>query len=180
MFERFTRSTKRVVLDAVREAEREEAAEVGPEHLMLGLLHDHARSAPILVAAGLRREAMLAEFAAARRRGGLSTAEADALGRFGIDVAAVVEHVERAHGENALARGPRRRFRFPKGHLPFGPEAKAALVGTLRQAQERRDRRIGDEHLLLAMAAGGGVGAEVLAAHGLSYPEVRSRLATVQ
>jgi ATP-dependent Clp protease ATP-binding subunit ClpA len=171
MFERFTRSTKLVVLDAVREAE----GEVGPEHLMLGLLRETARSAPILAEAGLDRGVLRAEFAAARRRGGLSGAEAEALGRMGIDVGAVVEQVERVHGENALAgvsRGPR----FWSKHVRFGREAKAVLVGTLRQARERGEREIGDEHVLLALAGGGGVCGEVLAGRGLSYGEVRRRL----
>ncbi len=86
---------------------------------------------------------------------------------------AVVEQVEREHGENALAE-PRR----PRpGHVPFADDAKELLSQTLRQAVDRRDRRISDEHLLLALAAGKGATAQVLAAHGLTYPEVRARLA---
>lgn len=172
MFERFTRSTRLVVLDAVREADDE----VGPEHLMLGLLRENTRSAPILAEAGLDREVLRTEFAAARRRGGLSESEAEALGRMGIDVGAVVEQVERAHGENALA-GVSRRSGFLSRHVRFGREAKAVLVGTLRQARERGEREIGDEHVLLALASGGGVCGEVLAGRGLSYGEVRRRFA---
>lgn len=177
MFERFTKTARLVVLEAVREAEREQAVQVTGEHVLLALLRDGTRSAPILAAAGLTREVMTEAFAEASRRGGLTEAETEALSELGIDVAAIVERIEEAHGENALAVGPRRRSRYAKGHIPFTGEAKALLTSSLRQAQEHGDRRLGDEHLLLALAAGTGVATQVLARHGLSYPEVRTRLA---
>jgi ATP-dependent Clp protease ATP-binding subunit ClpA len=173
MFERFTKPARQIVEDAVVEAEREHAPRVTGEHVMLALLGRDTRSAGVLAAAGLTREVLVAAFAAMRRRGGLTGAESDALRSLGIDVDAVVEQVEKEHGENALAEPRRSRLR----HRPFAPEAREVLVRTLRQAVERRDRRISDEHMLLALAAGSGSTAEVLAAHGLTYPEVRARLA---
>jgi ATP-dependent Clp protease ATP-binding subunit ClpA len=177
MFERFTRQMRRVVLDAVEEAERDEAARVTGEHLLLALLRTGTPTAAILDSAGLTRQVLLDEFAAAHRRGGLTDADAAALGELGIDVAAVVDRIEAVHGENALADARPRRSWFPMGHIPFADSAKSLLVDTLRQARELHDRNIGDEHLLLAISAGTGVPAQVLAGHGLSYSEVRARLA---
>jgi ATP-dependent Clp protease ATP-binding subunit ClpA len=173
MFERFTRPARQIVSDAVGEAERERAPRITGEHVMLALLGGGTRSADVLAGAGLTREVLLDEFAAIRRRGGLTDTEAQALRSLGIDVDAVVEQVEREHGANALAE-PRR----PRpGHVRLADDARDLLSQTLRQAVERRDRRISDEHLLLALAAGNGATAQVLAAHGLTYPEVRARLA---
>ena len=174
MFEKFTAATRQVVLDAVTEAERERAAEVTPEHLLLALLCG-ARSAPVLAEAGLTRSTLLDAFATAHRRAGLTDADTEALAALGIDVPAIVDRVERVHGPDALA-APRRR-RFPKSHLPFAPTAKAALSGALRQAKERRHRHIGDEHLLLALSTGTGPATQALTDHGLTYPNLRARLA---
>ncbi|HEX2132737.1 MAG TPA: Clp protease N-terminal domain-containing protein [Actinophytocola sp.] len=173
MFEKFTRATRRVVLDAVIEAEREHADQVTPEHLLLALLHA-TRSGPVLADAGLTREVLVEAFAAAHRRGGLTDADTEALGALGIDVTAIVERVEQVHGRNALAH-PRRR-RLPMSHIPFAPTAKAVLGRALRQARERRDRHIGDEHLLLALATATGPATQALTDHGLTYPELRTRL----
>lgn len=174
MFERFTRPARQVVADAVDEAEREEAPRVTGEHVMLALLGKETRSASVLAEAGVTREVLLDRFGAARRRGGLTGSEADALRSLGIDVDDVVAQVERDHGVNALAE-PRRRM---ARHRPFAPDAKELLARTLRQAVNRRERHISDEHMLLALASGGGAPAEVLAAHGLTYPEVRAKLAS--
>jgi ATP-dependent Clp protease ATP-binding subunit ClpA len=56
--------------------------------------------------------------------------------------------------------------------VPFSREAKDVLVKSLRIATARRDRRIGDEHILLALTAGPGVVAEVLADHGVTHAGV--------
>ncbi|HEV7648343.1 MAG TPA: Clp protease N-terminal domain-containing protein [Actinophytocola sp.] len=172
MFERFTKPARQVVTDAVDEAERERAPRVAPKHVLLALLGKETRSAAVLAGAGVTREALLEAFEVIARRGGLTDAEAEALRSLGIDVDTVVEQVEREHGAGALTEP-----RTPRlARVPFADETKELLVTTLRQAVERGDRRIGDEHLLLALAFSGGA-AQVLAAHGLTYPELRARLA---
>lgn len=173
MFERFTKPARRVVDDAVTEAERERAPRVTGEHVMLALLGKQTRSAEILASVGLTREALLEAFGATRRRGGVTGAEADALLLLGIDVDAIVERVEQEHGVNALAERGRSRW----GRIPFAKDARELLVRTLRQAVDRREREISDEHMLLALASGRGSTAQVLAEHGLTYAEVRARLA---
>ncbi|MCT2585732.1 Clp protease N-terminal domain-containing protein [Actinophytocola gossypii] len=174
MFERFTHATRQVVLDAVTEAEREQAPEVTPEHLLLALLNG-TRSAPVLAEAGITRQALLEAFAATHRQAGLTDADTQALAELGIDVPAIVDTVERTHGPGALA-APRRRH-YPMSHIPFAPTAKAVLSGALRQAKERRHRHIGDDHVLLALATTSGPAAQALAAHDLTYPDLRTRLA---
>ncbi|MGW1141348.1 Clp protease N-terminal domain-containing protein, partial [Streptomyces zhihengii] len=76
---------------------------------------------------------------------------------------------QRTRGPAHHPDGPRR----PRsGHRPFTREAKGVLERSLRIAVGRRDRAIGSEHLLLALAARPGVVAEVLADHGVTYGSV--------
>ena len=177
MFERFTKDARDVVKGAVAQAERAGALRVDSEHLLLALLdREGSRASFALGALGLteRREPVRAALEQVRRRGGLTQAETDALAGLGIDVPEIVARVEEAHGTGALSGplsggkdGARR-----SGHRPFGRDAKAVLTGALRAATARRDRRIGDEHLLLALTARPGAPAEVLADHGVTYESV--------
>jgi hypothetical protein len=166
MFERFTPVAKRVVSDAVRTAGRE----VTDEHLLLALLgQEGTKSAKLLSATGVTPGAVDAAFRAAERKGGLSDAEAAALLReLGIDVDEVVATVESALGRGALAPPGR------DGRL--SPTAKDILRGALVQAKSLRHRELNDEHLLLALAAHDGVAGQLLATHGLSYTDIRTRL----
>ncbi|MBK3590647.1 peptidase, partial [Streptomyces sp. MBT57] len=108
---------------AVGHAERVGAGSVTEEHLLLALLEQEGSRASFAVAAlGLhgRRASLEASFAEARRRGGLTKADTDALAGIGIDVGAIVDRVEGAHGEGALAAGRSGR-RWWSGHRPFTP-----------------------------------------------------------
>lgn len=176
MFERFTKGARAVVVAAVAHAERAGAATVTDEHLLLALLDaEGTKAAFALAALGVagRRDAVAAALVEARRRGGVSQADQEALAGLGIDVEAIVSRVEEAHGEGVLAGGgPRRgRRRLPGlgGHRPFARESKDTLEKSLRIAVGRGDRSIGDEHLLLALTARPGVVQDVLGAHGASY-----------
>ncbi|WP_055531229.1 Clp protease N-terminal domain-containing protein, partial [Streptomyces alboniger] len=170
MFERFTKDARAVVLGAVEHAERGGADSVDDGHLLLALLDREAsRGSFALAALGAagRRDAIEEALSGARRRGGLSQADTDALAGLGIDVAAIVSRVEEAHGEGALAdggkSGPRKAGRGRLGRVPFSREGKDVLEKSLRAATARRDRRIGDEHILLALTVRPGFVAEVLA-----------------
>ncbi|MFF9776616.1 Clp protease N-terminal domain-containing protein [Streptomyces sp. NPDC013978] len=174
MFERFTKDARAVVLGAVEQAERARAGEVTEEHLLLSLLDRKASRASFALGAlglpeGERRDSVARALAEARRRGGLSRADTNALADLGIDLSQIVSRVEEAHGVGALESSGAGRRRRSSGHRPFTREAKDVLTRSLRTAHAHRDRRIGDEHLLLALTTRPGVPAEVLADHGVTY-----------
>jgi ATP-dependent Clp protease ATP-binding subunit ClpA len=192
MFERFTDSARAVVRGALERAERAGDDPVRDEHLFLTLLD--ARGTPAaaaLAALGIigDRDAVERALAEARRRGGLSRADAEALAGLGIDVTEVVSRVEEAHGEGALAGAgtpephdlPGRPWKLGRrrgaGRSRFAKGAKQVLERSLREALERGDKHIGDEHLLLALTNRPGVVADVLSEHGATYADVRRVLA---
>ncbi|MFF3995319.1 Clp protease N-terminal domain-containing protein [Streptomyces cyaneofuscatus] len=178
MFERFTQGARATVKGAVAQAERVGAGSVTEEHLLLALLEQEgSRASFALAALGLsgRRASLDASFTEARRRGGLTKADAEALAGIGVDVGAIVDRVEGAHGEGALA-ADRRSRRWWSGHRPFTPGAKSILEKSLRVALGRGDRFIGEEHLLLALTAAPGTVADVLAEHGATYATVHRAL----
>ncbi|MEU6840634.1 Clp protease N-terminal domain-containing protein [Streptomyces sp. NPDC046716] len=168
MFERFTEAARTVVKEAVVHAERERAEGVDEGHLLLALLERRgSRGAFVLDALGLADEARRAEIGravgVARRRAGLSQADAEALAGLGIDVDEIVARVEEAHGVGALAGGRR-----VGGRRPFTREAKKVLEGSLRVALQHGERAIGDEHLLLSLVSrGGSTASDVLQGYGV-------------
>ncbi|WP_026425873.1 Clp protease N-terminal domain-containing protein [Actinokineospora inagensis] len=180
MFERFTKAARVVVRDGVHLAERDEAALIEPEHLLLGLLkQDGTRGTAVLARHAVTAESAKAAIEVTRRRGGLSSAETEALGEFGIDVDAVVAAIEQNHGEGALAPAARRpRTSGPRWRVPFSRDAKRVLELSLREALERGDKSIGDEHVLLALLRVGGVATEALASLGVTHENVRTYLAS--
>lgn len=183
MFERFTQDARGVVTGAVERSGRTGADEVTEEHMLLALLDQTGTRASFALAAlgvGDRRESLEGSLAQARRRGGLSQADAAALAEIGIDVGEIVSRMEEAHGAGAMkaggAGGPGGASWRPKwwwsGRRPFTPAAKAMLVKSLRISRGRGDHHIGGEHILLALTARPGVVAEVLADHGATYAAV--------
>ncbi|WP_327317785.1 Clp protease N-terminal domain-containing protein [Streptomyces sp. NBC_01235] len=177
MFERFTKDARAVVQAAVAHAERAGAERVEETHVLLALLdREGSRGSFALASLGLppgRREGVVRDLGEVRRRGGLSRADADALSGMGIDVSEIVSRVEEAHGEGALAAeggvGSGGRL---LGRRPFDRGARDLLTDTLRIAVGRRERSIGDEHLLLALTARRGAPSEILADHGVTYASV--------
>ncbi|MEV6809324.1 Clp protease N-terminal domain-containing protein [Streptomyces sp. NPDC051132] len=172
MFERFTKDARAVVAGAVEQAREGGARTVDAGHLLLALL-DHAGgpASSALSALGLAesREPVRRALAEARRRAGLTRADADALAGLGIDVGEIVARVEEVHGAGALS-GDRAVL---TGRRPaFGREAKKVLERALRVAHGRRERFIGDQHLLLALTVLPGVAGEVLADHRVTFEAV--------
>ncbi|MFJ8632637.1 Clp protease N-terminal domain-containing protein [Streptomyces sp. NPDC093568] len=176
MFERFTKDARALVTGAVEQAEGGGASVVAPEHMLLALLDREGSRASFALAAlggGEWIESVREALGEARRRGGLSQAEADALAGLGIDVGEIVARVEEAHGVGALSGDRRGKGAWARsGHRPFSRDAKDVLVRALRVATSRRDRHIGDEHILLALISRPGVPAEVLADRGVTYEAV--------
>ncbi|PRX45484.1 ClpA/ClpB-like protein [Prauserella shujinwangii] len=178
MFERFTKDAREVVVEAQGKAVAQDAAEIGAEHLLLALIAaPDGRAARLLTELGAEPELLTAELNNVRRRGGLSDSDAEALAEFGIDVDAIVERVERAHGEYALADRPRRTRSRTLRHRPFTSGAKQVLERTLREALDLGDRHIGSEHILLALATQPGATADVLATYGADPVAIRRALA---
>ncbi|MFF2850719.1 Clp protease N-terminal domain-containing protein [Streptomyces sp. NPDC058001] len=176
MFERFTQGARAVVKGAVLHAQRLGADSVDDGHLLLALFdQEGTRGSFALAALGAadRRESVERALEEVRRRGGLSQADSDALAGIGIDLTEIVSRVEEVHGAGAMAgaRGTNGRARWGGG-VPFSREAKDTLSASLRMAIGRRHRSIGDEHLLLALSARGGVVAEILADHGVTLASV--------
>ncbi|MGC9540894.1 Clp protease N-terminal domain-containing protein [Streptomyces sp. UG1] len=174
MFERFTKEARAVVTGAVEHAERGGAQTVEVEHMLLALLDGEGSRASFALASlggGEWVESVRRALGEARRRAGLSQAESDALAGLGIDVAEIVARVEQVHGVGAMA-GDRKDKRWWSGHRSFSRDAKDVLVRALRVAVDRRDRSIGDEHILLALTSRPGVAAEVLADHGVTHESV--------
>ncbi|MEV5337789.1 Clp protease N-terminal domain-containing protein [Streptomyces sp. NPDC052676] len=172
MFERFTKDAREVVKGAVAHAGRESARTVDAGHLLLALLDREAsRGSFVLAALGAdsRRESVTGALAEARRRAGLSQAETEALAGLGIDVGEIVARVEEVHGAGAMSGSPKEKAWWGSGRPSFGREAKEVLEKSLRIALARRDKSIGDHHILLALTARPGVAAEVLADHGVTY-----------
>ncbi|MEU3774057.1 Clp protease N-terminal domain-containing protein [Streptomyces sp. NPDC032472] len=185
MFERFTRDARDTVTGAVAEARQGGDAKVTEEHLLRALM-----AQGVLDPLGVDRAAVTADLAAARRRGGMSRADEEALAGLGIDLGEIVSRIEEAHGAGALApAAPRRRTLGSsvrsalgrpepvKRHVPFAEGAKKALEQSLRIAVGRRDNRITARHLLLALITAPGTAAEVLADHGVTYAAAEAGLA---
>ncbi|AWZ06937.1 MULTISPECIES: Clp protease N-terminal domain-containing protein [unclassified Streptomyces] len=169
MFERFTQDARSAVTGAVTEAERSGAAAVTEEHLLLSLL-----STGVLDPLDADRNAIAADLAAARRRGGMSKADEEALAGLGIDLTAIVARIEETHGEGALS-APAARER--RGRTRFTPGAKKVLEQSLRIALGRKDRHISTLHLLLSLLSRPGTPAEVLTDHGITYAGAEAALA---
>lgn len=178
MFETFTQTVGEVLHAAIKQS-HQTGASVCEEDLFLPWLdREGTAAAAALAATGIaqRRDSVERALADARRHGGLSQSDSEALAQLGIDLAQVVSSIELAHGEGALApaRIPKPR-RLPAGRV-FTPGAKRVLSRARKEALLRGDQRIGDEHLLLALAAQPGVVADVLAEHGVTYADVRNAL----
>lgn len=173
MFERFTKAAREAVVGATEVAQDSGAGQVDEHHLLTSLLRR----------TGLPRaldlddatvDQIVDALRATRRRAGLSDVDADALASIGIDLDAVISHVERELGEGALdaPRSTRRR----RGHLPLTDGIKAALQGALRQAVLRKDSEIRPEHLLLGLLMRRTPVTDTLATYGITIATVYDAL----
>lgn len=156
--------TEHLLLAALRLPEEPGAATL----VRLGVSAENCRTAVSSVVGGAEGDA-------------LGPQDAEALKAFGIDLDEIRRRAENAFGDGALdtpardpgASAPRRR-RFlkrvgresegslgvpaavpgPSGHIRFTGRAKKALELSLREAIARKDRRIGVEHVVLALLRG--------------------------
>jgi ATP-dependent Clp protease ATP-binding subunit ClpA len=166
MFERFTKAAREAVRSAVVLAQGEGSPVVRADHLFIAIARAEGPGAQLLRQAGWQGdvEALRRRFADADRRGGLSSADLEALSAIGVDAEGLLARL--ADGSGGVPAG--RRPTVKRGHRPFAPEAKKALENSLRAAIARGDRSIGEEHLLLGLLASPGVVADELAAEGIT------------
>lgn len=157
-----------VIADALARARAEGTSRIGEEHLFAALLAN-PDSGPLLGRLG-GPEAVQAEVREARRRGGLTAGEEQALAGLGIDLDEVVARVEARLGAGALdsASVPARRSR----RASVSPEGVAVLNAAQRQKAARGDRQTTARHLLLGLLAQPGLFADALAARGITLASV--------
>ncbi|HET9875686.1 MAG TPA: Clp protease N-terminal domain-containing protein [Mycobacterium sp.] len=159
MFERFTRDARAAVVLAREEARDLAAGEIGPQHLLLGVLQaDDPDLSTVLSGFGLTADVVRAKLAAAGATDdGSFDDDADALRSIGIDLHAVRDAVAHTFGadafEQALGKSGRRRRR--RGHVPFSRPAKKSLELALREVLVHKDNEIRCEHLVLGILRAG-------------------------
>jgi len=168
---KFGSSAGEVIADALVRARAEGTSRIGEEHLFAALLAS-PDSGPLLGQLGGpdEAEAVRAKVREARRRGGLTAGEEQALSGLGIDLDEVVARVEARLGTGALdsTSVPARRSR----RTSASPEAVAALNAAQRQKAACGDRQTTARHLLLGLLAQPGLVADALAARGITLASV--------
>ncbi|WP_024795159.1 Clp protease N-terminal domain-containing protein [Tomitella biformata] len=165
MFEKFTKAARDTVTTAMAEATATHSPDVGPRHLLLGILTAGATPArEVLEGVGLDAAAVRADI---RRDIELGESDAEALRSIGIDLDAV-----RANLGEPLEPSHTGRAKRPS----FGRDAKKALELSLREAVLRKDRAITAEHLLLGILRGGEARTARLIAEHISARELRDAL----
>lgn len=169
---KFASSAGSVIAAALERARADGTSEIGEEHLFAALLAN-PDSRPLLGRPGgpdeaepAWAEAVQAEVRAARRRGGLTVSEQQALAGLGIDLAEVVARVEANLGAGALdsAGTPGRR----SWRASVSPEVSAALDAAQRQKAARGERHLTARHLALGLLARPGLVADALRARGIT------------
>ena len=162
MFERFTRQARVAVVLAQEEARERRTREIGPQHLLLGVLQaaDNDLSA-VLSGYGLTADVVRTRLIEASTTTDESFDEdAEVLRAIGIDLRAVRDSVARTFGadafDNALHRSGRRRGRQRRSsRIPFTRAAKKSLELAVRETLAHQDNEIGCEHLLLGVMRSG-------------------------
>jgi len=122
-----------------------------------------------------QEDAIMAEIRRARRRGGLSAIDADALTDLGIDLDQVVDRVETQLGAGALdddGHAPRRTLRGPA----VSSSVKNVLQAAQRQATARGERDLTVEHIMLGLLVEPGIAADTLAVRGCTVPTALAAL----
>ncbi|MGE5225711.1 MAG: Clp protease N-terminal domain-containing protein [Planctomycetaceae bacterium] len=172
MFERFTEKARSSVVLAQEEARALDAAAIGTEHLLLGILREPTSvGARVLDALGVTLDDTLAAVRRAAGSSGFGPDEAEALRNLGIDLDEVRRSVEATFGPGALEGG---RARSARGRLRFEPAAKKALELALREAAHLGHAYLGTEHLLLGLVRDArSTAARILGVRGITGDDVR-------
>lgn len=199
MFERFTKTSRDVVVRSRHTSQELGHTFVGTEHLLLALLDSPTAVGRILRDVGLTHDGVVDRIERQLRRPPVDIeADRTALASIGIDLDRVEEAVDETFGPGAFRasgfrhRGGRQRRRLRgrrDGHRctgrtgcagrpgSFSPRAKRSLELSLREAIRLRHKVISPEHIALGLLREGeGLAALVLAEHGLCFEALRTRL----
>jgi len=164
---RSSSSAGAIIADALDRARVEGTSQIAEDHLFAALLAS-PDVRPVFGRLGEpeQAEALWAEVKQARRRGGLTAGEKQALAGLGIDLDEVVARVEARLGAGAMdvTRAPTRRRR----RASLSPGALAVLNAARRQKSARGDRRATAMHLVLGVLVQPGLFADALAARGIT------------
>jgi ATP-dependent Clp protease ATP-binding subunit ClpA len=175
MFERFTEDARLVIVEAQRDAVDVGAPEINSLHLLVALLRfPQGEAARLLAGLGVSLDDLAAEAGRVRRRGGISEADAEALGEFGIDVDQIIDRIEQLHGPSALVGTPRRVGK--RKHIPFADDSKRTLELCLKEVIRMGGKSLDSGHILLALAVLRGPAADVLARFDVDAPKLRQAL----
>jgi ATP-dependent Clp protease ATP-binding subunit ClpA len=159
MFERFTDKARSVVILAKGKAIERGDDEVGPIHMLYGLVTTDGVAARALASLGVDTagvERQLAKTIPAGR-GPLGDAErddAEALAAIGIDLEEIKRKIEENFGPGALERVPlthKGPLNWTGGRLPLDDQAKLSLALALKEARALHHNYLGTEHLLLGL-----------------------------
>ncbi len=174
MFERFTEKARSVVELARVEADRAGVNYIGTEHLLAAMLaKGDGKAYEALTAAGITVERVRADAARLTGQATLGAEDAAALKTIGIDLEAVIQHVEQSFGPGAL-NAPTTGKKKPFGMTRFTKRAKKVMELSLREAIRLKHNYIGTEHLLLGLIREGeGLGPKILIGAGISLPVLR-------
>ena len=172
MFERFTHAARRAVVLAQEEARQQGSPTISVRHLLVGVLSDTSAAPAVVLARWSVDARTVAELGEPDDR-----SDHEALSALGIDLDEVRRRAEEQFGSGALDERPRARWsrRIAPGHLPFTPEAKAALAQALRASVFHGDREIGSAQLFLGLLTDEAV---VLTLHRLGVTASTEQLTT--
>lgn len=161
-------------------ADRDGSPQIGDDHLLWALLDDEQGRVLLSGVGGAPDRAELAkEMEQARRRGGVTAGEAEALASYGIDVDALVGQIEQQLGAGALAGCGPSSVRRWTGPAMSGPAVRA-LAEAQRHLGLAGGRSLGVEHLVLGLVSAPGLVSESLARRGITAATVAASLAAAQ
>ncbi|NDU76155.1 Clp protease [Actinomadura sp. DSM 109109] len=176
MFERFTADARQAVTGAQAEARALRDRHIGTEHVLLALAGTETATGRVLREHGLAPDDLRARIVGVNRSGG-DALDSDALRSIGIDLDAVREATEQSFGEGALDVPAGKRDRYPRGHIPFTPQAKKALELSLRHAVRLRHKEIRGGHILLGLLHDGDfLSARLATQAGVDVEELRAEV----
>jgi ATP-dependent Clp protease ATP-binding subunit ClpA len=182
MFERFTASSRQVVVVAQEEARRFGHDWVGTEHLLLAVaLQPDEWAALVLARRGLTAQRISSEIdriigrSAAGRPTVAPAIDGAALATLGIDLDAVRRHVEATFGPGALARKPGSRpFQHEPAALPFTPRAKQALALGVHESLDQRRHEVTPREIVIGLLGADGIAGQILREHGVDPAALRA------